>query len=614
MEEVRSSVIQTAWNVYPQLSHEQFEAAEALHVTPVQAQLLFNRGVSTPEQMRAFLDADYHQTPDPYMLLDMHKAVERICHALDTKEHITVYGDFDADGVTSSALLFRALRILKQPDAVLDFHIPHRLRDGCGLNLSALDLLSERGTRLIITTDCASSDVAQVAYARSLGIDVIITDHHQPPIPLPDAYAMVNPWRPDCQYGERVLCGVGVAFKLTQALYRTYQRPEADEQELLDLVAIGTIADIAPLVGENHTLVRLGLQRLNATTKPGLRALIQMANLTPGRIRERDIAYGISPRINAAGRMEEASIAFELLTTDNEEEAMQRVEKLQQLNLARQQQTELLMQKVREQAQEQTDQRVVLVMDNDWHEGIIGLVAGRLSEEIDKPVLVLSHDRVTKLSRGSARSRKGYNIIAALRSFAQYLERYGGHAQAAGFTIQSERIDALRHHLLAWNDDEQINQLAAEIGLAPVDTNESTATLPVEEPIVEAAAEPSIPAKMVDLTLTRWERLNYDLYKQIRALAPFGAGNPEPIFCMEDLRLINKRTTGREGQNIQFWLDTSHPPYSGMSRRQGTLFKGAGRIKEFDNVTHVTIIFRLESSEDTSKQEVWLRILEVMAK
>lgn len=609
MEEVRSSVIQMAWGVYPQLSSEQFEAAEALHVTPVQAQLLFNRGVSTPEQMRAFLDVDYRQTPDPYTLIDMRKAVERIRYALETKEHITVYGDFDADGVTSSALLFRALRTLKQPDAVLDYHIPHRLRDGCGLNPSALDMLSERGTRLIITTDCASSDVAQVAYARSLGIDVIVTDHHQPPIPLPNAYAMVNPWRPDCQYGERVLCGVGVAFKLTQALYRAYQRTEADEQELLDLVAIGTIADIAPLVGENHTLVRLGLQRLNATTKPGLRALIHTANLTPGRIRERDIAYGISPRINAAGRMEEASIAFELLTTDSEEEAMQRVEKLQQLNFARQQQTELLMQKVREQAQMQADQRVVLVMDDDWHEGIIGLVAGRLSEEINKPVLVLSHDRATKLSRGSARSRKGYNIIAALRSFAQYLERYGGHAQAAGFTIQSERIDALRHHLLAWNDDEQLNQLTSEVGLAVTDTTEPTTAIPLEEPIIE----PSISAKMIDLTLTRWERLNYDLYKQIRELAPFGAGNPEPTFRMEDLRLINKRTTGKEGQNIQFWLDGSRPPYSGMSRRQGTLFKGATRFKEFDNVARVTIIFRLESPEDASRQEVWLRIVEIMA-
>ncbi len=238
------------------------------------------------------------------------------------------------------------------------------------------------------------------------------------PAERPRAFAMVNPWRPDCAYGERYLCGVGIAFKLTQALYRAYKRTREDEMQLLDLVAIGTVADIAPLLGENHTLVRLGMQRLNTTQKPGLRVLIRNAGLQAGRLRERDIAYGLAPRINAAGRMKDASIAFELLITDSEDEANACVAELEQLNRTRQQETEELMRNVREQAQHQPTKSVILVSGDNWHEGILGLVAGKLVEEINKPVLVLSSDNETHLSRGSARSQKGFNIIEALRSFA----------------------------------------------------------------------------------------------------------------------------------------------------------------------------------------------------
>src|SRR5437764_3810779 len=289
------------WEIYPQLSKEQFRASRDAGIDPVIMQLLHNRGIQTLADMRAFIQAPYSQTRDPFTLIDMPRAVARIQKALENGEHITVYGDYDADGVTSSALLFRALRSLKKPEAVLDFYIPHRLRDGCGLHLPALDLLKARGTSLIITTDCASSDVEQVTYANSLGIDVIITDHHHPPTQLPPAYTMVNPWRLDCAYCDRYLCGVGIAFKLTQALYRVFKRDLEDELDLLDLVAIGTIADIAPLLGENHTLVRLGMERLNATHKPGLQTLIRNAKLVPGYLRERDIAFGLAPRLNAAG-------------------------------------------------------------------------------------------------------------------------------------------------------------------------------------------------------------------------------------------------------------------------------------------------------------------------
>lgn len=608
-----SSRIVDIWEPYSQLGPELFQAAKNVGIEPIQAQLLHNRGLKTVEEMDTFIRAAYDETRDPLTLIDMPRAVARIQQALDNKEHITVYGDYDADGVTSSALLFRALRLLKSPDAVLDHHIPHRLKDGCGLNLTALDMLKARGTQLIITTDCASSDVEQVAYATTLAMDVIITDHHHPPVERPQAYAMVNPWRSDCTYGERYLCGVGIAFKLAQALYRAYNRPQTEELELLDLVAIGTIADIAPLLGENHTYVRLGLEHLNATNKPGLQALIRNANLQPGKIRERDIAFGIAPCINAAGRMQEASIAFALMVTDEVEEADRIAHELKELNTLRQVETEALMRNVREQAALYPNDAVILVAGDNWHEGIIGLVAGKLAEELDKPALVVSQDPETHLSRGSARSQKGFNIIAALRNFSPFLERYGGHAQAAGFTIRSERLETLRTHLLRWY----------ESGGTPDPALIEGTTLPDPTGIVteqeSSETAPTLMPKMVDLTFTKNGLITYQTYKLLRRLSPFGAGNPEPIFAMEHVSLLDARASGPNRQNLLLRLGTlnhSGDKLAGKASKvepmpRGTYTRGATELSRFKNVDAVTIIFRIGSSEDDARPEIWLKILDV---
>jgi single-stranded-DNA-specific exonuclease len=594
-----SSHPSTQWEVHPLLDKQQFQATSQAGIEPLHAQLLANRGIQTPAAMQAFLAARYEDTPDPLTLIDMSRAVARIRQALESGEHITVYGDYDADGVTSSALLFRALRHLKQPDSPLDYHIPHRLRDGCGLNLPALDMLKARGTSLIITTDCASSDIEQVDYARSLGIDVIITDHHHPPAQLPAAYAMVNPWRPDSTYGERYLCGAGIAFKLAQALYRAYQHPQEAELDLLDLVAVGTVADIAPLLGENHTLVCLGMQRLNATRKPGLQALIRSASLQR-TIRERDISFAIAPRINAAGRMKEARIAFDLLTTDSAEEAAIYVAELDQLNQARQQETETLMKYVREQAQQQPTKPVVLVSGDDWHEGLIGLVAGKLSEEIKKPVLVLSNNPGKQVSRGSARSQQGFNIIEALRGFAHNLERYGGHAQAAGFTIRSEYIEALHDHLVGWKENG---------GMVIAPASESIALLEQANGVADqenGEGPQRTVQQMVDITITR-DLINYDLYQNLRLLSPFGSANPEPIFKMEHLRLLDARAAGFNRQHLRLRLSNT----SNKTQYQGTLMRGADRQSSLSGIEYVNIIFKVEASDNVIKPDVWLRILDV---
>ena len=591
-----TSQITTPWSVYDILTDVQFQQYAKAGIEAIHAQLLHNRGIITPEAMRSFLEVSYDQTPDPLTLIDMDRAVERIQHALAQREHITVYGDYDADGVTSSALLTRALRTLKHPEAILDFHIPSRLHDGCGLNLKAIDLLKSRGTSLIITTDCGSSDVEQVAYAKTLGIEVIITDHHHPPEQRPDAFAMINPWRPDCTYSERYLCGVGIALKLTQALYRAYQRSSAEELALLDLVAVGTIADVAPLLGENHTLVHLGLQKLNETQNPGLLALVRKAGLQPGKIRERDVAYVLAPRINAAGRMKDASIAFKLLTTDDPAEATYYVEELEQLNLSRQRQTEELMNHVRMEAQLRPNDKVVLVSGDNWPEGIIGLVAGKLSEEINRPVLVLS--RGPEFSRGSARSQKGLNIIDALGGCADILVRYGGHAQAAGFTIANNYVEKLREHLLNWNGQQVASRTAKVTGETEVEIADETGVVIEQE---------TISARMVDLVFKRLERINYSTYTKIRELAPFGAANPEPIFKIEGLRILSGWLSGFDGRNLRLLLGNGHVQF------KGALIRGGAQRSSFPVGQVVNVVFSLEpawnSPENASKQEVWLKIL-----
>ena len=594
-----ASSASASWSVYDPLTKAQNLEFQKAGIEHLQAQLLYNRGIKTPEAMRRFLDARYDQLPDPLTLIDMDRALERIQRALATHEHMTVYGDFDADGVTSAALITRALRALKSPGDQLDYYIPHRIHDTRGLSRDAIDKIKARGATLIITTDCGSSDTEEVAYAKSFGIDIIITDHHQPPVELPQAYALVNPWRPDCTYSERYLCGAGIAFKLAQALFRTYYR-EQEAQELLDLVAIGSIGDIAQLLGENHTLVRLGMQQLNNTKNPGLRALIQITNLQLGKLRERDISYVLGPRINAAGRMKHAEIAFQLLTTDKDEEAHAFAQDLEELNQWRQQQTEELMKLVREQVQRQPDDKVVLVYgDKDtWPEGIIGLVAGKLSEEIKRPVFVLSKD--TESSRGSARSHGGFNIIEALRDRADLFERHGGHAQAAGFTIANTNIEELRKHLQAWYESSQSSVASAV---------EATATPDLTSIVIEQEITVPTDLRKVDLVITKPGVLTYDAYIKISQLGPFGSGNPEPSFRMDRLRLTRRWTSGIEGRHLRVRLRANGVQFN------GTYVRGGAHLESLKEGSLVNVFFSLEPAwnppDGANRQDIWLKVLDM---
>jgi len=600
-----ASAASPAWEIFNRLTEIQFQEFKQAGLEFLHTQLLFNRGIKTPAAMRSFLEAQYDRIPDPLSLIDMDRAIERIQRAIDAHEHITIYGDFDADGVTSAALLTRVLRTLKHQDAALDYFIPNRLHDTRGVSKEVLEMLKMRGTALIITTDCGSSDIEAVAYAKSIGIDVIITDHHHPPEQLPQAYALINPWRPDCRYGERYLCGVGIAFKLAQALYRVYDQA-GKEQELLDLVAIGTISDIAPLLGENHTLVRLGIEQLNRTQNVGLQALIYMANLQPGKISERDISYILGPRINAAGRMKDASIAFKLLTTNSSEEAFAHARELEELNQSRQRQTEELLISVREEVQRYAQDQVVLVSGDNWPEGIIGLVAGKLAEETQRPVFVLS--RGPESSRGSARSHNGFNIIEALRAApADLLERHGGHSSAAGFTIANDRVEELRQHLQNWHKNQ--NSGASVTPIVAIAGETQIAEADLAGVAIEAEASPSSSTRKIDLMITRPEYLSYNTYAKIRQLAPFGAGNPEPIFKANGLRLTRFWMSGREGRHLKMRLAIKGVQFS------GTLMHGASQWQSFEEGSLVNVIFCVEPvwspPDNESNQEIWLKILHI---
>ncbi|HZS76737.1 MAG TPA: single-stranded-DNA-specific exonuclease RecJ [Ktedonobacteraceae bacterium] len=590
-----------SWTVCAPLTRAEYEPFHAAGIEYLHAQLLYNRGLRSPEAMHSFLDARLDQIPDPFGLIDMQPAVERIRKALANGEHITVFGDFDADGVTSAALVTRVLRSLKQPDAIVDSFIPHRINDARGVSKDALDRLHGGGTSLIITTDCGSSDVNEAEYAQTLGLDIIITDHHHPPEQLPPVCAMINPWRPDCAYGERYLCGVGIAFKLAQALLRTYGR-ENEASKLLDLVAIGSVGDVAPLLGENHTLVRLGLRELNTTRKAGLKALIAAAGLQQGRIRERDISYMLAPRINAAGRMKHANIAFQLLVTDNEREARAYAQELEELNQARQQITEELMKLVRDQAQSQSNEQIVLVYGDkeQWPEGIIGLVAGRLSEEIKRPVFVLSQDAET--SRGSARSYGDFNVIEALRHRADLFERHGGHAQAAGFTIANANIEELRRHLQAWKGQN------GTLPPTPEDVIEDAASSALAEVVLEPGTI-STDTRKIDMVITKPELINAAMYTRISLLSPYGAGNPEPTFRIDGMRLTRRWPSGNEGRNMRLRLRI------GDVILNGTYFRAGSRVAEFPEGTKVNVIFCLEQTlnpvDYEGRQDVWLKVVDM---
>lgn len=541
--------------------------------------LLAARGIVNPEGGAEFLSPTLATLGDPFAMAGLDAAACRIVAALRTDEAIAVYGDYDVDGVASTALLTGAFR--RCGFSTVEPYIPDRNREGYGLNITAIDKLIDAGVRLIVSVDCGVTNHQEVAHARARGVDLIVLDHHQVQSTLPSAIAVVDPQRVDCQYPFKGHAAVGVAYTLLRGLARRgvrlnghWRENEPDLLDALDLVALGTVADVVPLQGENRALVARGLEALQQAYRPGISALLDVARTAPVSVRAWHIAYLLGPRLNAAGRMANPAVALRLLLTDSMPEARELALRLDRLNTARQQ----LLQRVLNEAERRItatgpvdDTRRYLQVDGaGWSAGIVGLVAGRLTERYTRPVLVL--DRGEAWSTGSARSIDGFNIAEALERCADLLARYGGHAKAAGLTVSNDNLEAL---------EDRLTRLATE----RLDPDQLRPTVQID-----AEVPPAL--------------LTSQSAAVVEQLEPFGHGNLQPILLVRGRHARNAART-RDGAHLYFDLAAvGGAPVRAVAFRQGD------RLDELKQAVEIDVVGSLRSEVWQGHQQLSFHVLD----
>ncbi len=476
-----------------------------LGVSPILAALLLNRGYADEQAARVFLSPTYDQLHEPYDMLGMKEAVARLQRAIETREPILIYGDYDVDGTTGTAVLLRALKLL---GATAGFHIPHRFTEGYGIQQAALEKAVADGYKLVVSIDCGIRAHEPLYWAREHGLDVIITDHHLPDEKegAPPAFAVLNPNQAGCTYPDKNLAGVGVAFKLVHALYREHGR-EAQVPAFMKVVAIGTVADVAKLTGENRTIVAIGLKDLARVANPGLRALINVAGCGDGKgMTAYDLGFRLGPRINAAGRMDAARAVVELFDTRDSDEALRLANHLDARNEERKTVQQQIIDLAVAELKDPKDCYVAVIAGEGWHRGVIGIAASKIAERLNRPCVVLSVDG--EMAHGSGRSIEAYHLLNGLTACADLFEKFGGHSHAAGIAIRAERIEELRRRL---------NEHAAGC----------------------LTAEDLEPRVDIDLELAS-EMVTFGLARELDALEPFGAGNPRPVFVTRNLRCLSE--------------------------------------------------------------------------
>lgn len=521
---------------------------ELSHIHPILLQILYHRDFKEPAQIQAFLEGRYLKSTDPFLLSDMDKAVVRIQHAIIDGEMIVVYGDFDADGVTSTVLLTQALRGLGVERRQVRPYIPDRIDEGYGLNEDALTKLKEMGADLVITVDCGIRSVSEVAFAQEIGLDMIITDHHSLGPKLPSAVAVINPKHPQSEYPEAMLAGVGIAYKLAQALYQTMpERVQVNVEDFLDLVAVGTVADLAPLKGENRKLVMDGLKVLNRLERPGLAALAAAVGLKQGAITSESIGFGLGPRINAAGRLDHAYSAAKLLATNNDHTARQLARELNDLNKQRQKLTAEL--GARAETMVDPSDLILIAGAADFLPGVVGLVASRLADKNYRPAIIL--EMGPEESRGSCRSIPEFHITEALDEIADLLVRHGGHAQAAGLTLRNENLPQFKSRM----------QKIAEAKLAGLDL---------------------VPSIAIDAEISL-DEVDWALYETLAQLEPTGQDNRTPVFLSKNVEVMSHRTVGQGGAHLQMRLSghngrEAHKLLPAIAFRQGAWAGGLPQL------------------------------------
>ena len=505
------------WSLLPDTSARAVEFSQRIGTTPFTAALLLHRGITSDEEARAFLHPEKQPFHDPFLMRDMEKAVSRIEQAIQAQERIVVYGDYDVDGITATSLLCRNLR---QLGANAGYFIPHRQKDGYGLHKETLDEIIAGGAGLIVTVDCGISAVEEAAAAKDK-VDLIITDHHLPGQELPKALAVIDPHRADCAYPDKNIAGVGVAFKLCQALWQKMRGKSFTGD--LDIVALGTVADVVPLLGENRKIVQQGLRVLKKSKRPGIQALLAVTELQEKEITAGHIGFVLAPRLNAAGRLASALRGVELLLTEDGEEAQAIAEELDAANRERQAVEQEILQAAEKQIEEIDVKRAhVLVLHGEgWHPGVIGIVASRIVERYYRPTVIIAEE--DGVGKGSCRSIRGFHMFEALSACKEHLLGFGGHAQAAGLSLRSADIASFREALEAY---------AAKV----------------------LTEEDFVPILDIELELAP-EKITEQLMTEIKLLEPYGMGNPKPLFSTQGVRGSYARQIGKEGQHLKFELD-----------------------------------------------------------
>ncbi len=533
--------------------------------------LLKERGIKTGEE-KEFFNPDYEKLYDPLLLPDMDKAAQRVVEAMKGGEHIAVFSDYDADGIPGAVVLKDFFRRAGYEN--VSFYIPHRHDEGFGLNIGAIEEIAARGTKLLITVDCGIADLREVSLAKSLGMDVIVTDHHESGESLPDAYAIVDPKRADSKYPFKELCGAAVAYKLVQAVLskERFGIKEGMEKWSLDMVGIATLSDMVPLVGENRILSKYGLEVLRKSPRSGLNSLLSKLRIDKRNITEDDIAFMITPRINAASRMGTPEDAFNLLVADEEVEAVKMAERLEKVNNERKGVVASLVKDAKRRLAEREKISEVIVIGNpDWRPSLLGLVANSLVEEYERPAFVWGRDGDGKL-KGSCRSYNGYNLHALMSLVPEMFIEFGGHSGAGGFSVSLEQLSELEGKL-----------------------SEALANLESEE----KQENKSLVIQIADIGESLW--------KVVSDFAPFGMGNPKPVFELKGA-ISSARQFGKEKDHLEIAIKDE----SGKEVRAISFFSSPDNFKVPISVgVPVTVCANLEKSYFRNQPELRLRIVDV---
>jgi len=548
----------TQWKILPPVPDEYLNASD---LSPLIAQLLCNRGVK-PEEIEPFLSADRRLEGNPLLLPDISQAVSRVYKAVLAREKIAVYGDFDVDGVTATVILAEGLSWL---GAEVIPYIPDRFNEGHGLKISALEKLHAQGANLVITVDCGVTDLTEVKQAQEMGIDVIITDHHIPLGNLPQAAAVIDPKRKDSVYPYPDLAGAGVAFKFLQALFHKDSR-EKWLAKFLDLVVLATVTDLVTLVGENRYLVQEGLRELNNSSRVGIQEMVKLARLRPGELDAKDISWTLGPRLNAAGRMDNASTSYQLLTTQSPEEARLLAMELEEKNAERQKLTKEVLSRAREKLAARLHLPVLIEGDESYSIGVIGLVAGKLADEFYKPAIIISLG--PELCQGSCRSIAEFNIVSALEECHDLLTAFGGHPLAAGFTVTRQNLAQL---------EERITRLATD-QLGHLDLR--------PEIVIDA-----------ELPLSTFSGETFNLMQR---LSPFGRGNPQPTFLTRQIEVIECRNFGNQGEWLRLKLKQGNITWQAVD------FESQRKREEIPS--YIDIVYNLEKSRWNGEEVLGLNL------